>query len=326
MDICIVCFKAKTPTKICDTCRLPLPIDAFAVHPSSMDGLRHTCNNCVEKKKVQDQIRQREYRLNEEKRRQEETIQRQEERRILKAYGYWWTKEEIWDEWDEEPRETFVLHTPEREVIEVQAALQQIAQLQVPHYGHPSALWARDMCALPNAVILDTETTGFGPEAEIVDLGLISVGGKKLVDQLIQCQVAQIPVGATKVHHITKSMLNRAQAPTFPHIWKKLMERLETYVILIYNADFDRQMLEQTAKRYNLTLPKLEIHCLTKPVSAYIGGSKKMYKLEAASHYFHVEHTDAHRAFADAQAALRVLQALAQMAVAPELDSVEVGE
>ena len=97
------------------------------------------------------------------------------------------------------------------------------------------------------------------------------------------------------------------------------MERLETYVILIYNADFDRQMLEQTARRYKLSMPKLEIHCMMRPVAAYIGGPKKAYKLETACQHFHVENTNAHRAFADAQASQRVLQALAQMAVVPEL-------
>lgn len=318
MDICIVCFKTRNPIKVCYTCHLQLPIDAFATHPSSADGHRHTCLSCLEKQKIQERINAKERRANEAKRRAEEAARWQEEKRILKAYGYWWKKEQDWDEWSEEPIDKFVLYTPDREPIEKRVALQQIAQLQAPHYGHPSALWAREMCALPNAVVLDTETTGFGPEAEIIDLGIISVGGKKLVDQLMQCQMAQIPVGATKVHHITKSMLHRA--PTFPQIWKKLMERLETYVVLIYNADFDRQMLEQTARRYHLPLPKLEIHCLMQPISAYIGGSKKMYKLEAASHYFHVEHTNAHRAFADAQAAQRVLQALAQMAVVPALD------
>lgn len=190
---------------------------------------------------------------------------------------------------------------------------------QTPRYGHPSALWARDICALPNAVVLDTETTGFGSEAEIIDLGIISIDGKKLVNQLIQCEAPQIPADATRVHGITKEMLDREHAPTFPQIWKKLMERLETYVILIYNADFDRQMLEQTAERYKLPMPKLDIRCMMKPVADYIGGGRKAYKLEVACQYFHVENTNAHRAFADAQASQRVLQAMAQMAVAPEL-------
>jgi DNA polymerase-3 subunit epsilon len=320
MDVCIVCFQAEFPAKVCNTCHTAQPLDAFPVHPSSTDGHKYTCSTCLEQQRIQLQTDRVQYSIAERKRKADETNQRAEQNRLLKAYGYYWHKEESWDEWYEEYRETYVLYTPDREVIEVQAALQRIAQLQAPRYGHPSTLWARDMCALPNAIVLDTETTGFGQEAEIIDLGIISIGGKKLVDQLMQCQMLEIPTNATRVHHITKSMLDRANAPTFPQIWKRLMERLETYVIIIYNADFDRQMLEQTARRYNLLLPKLEIHCMMKSVAAYIGGSKKAYKLETACHHFHIENTSAHRAFADAQASQKVLQALAQMAVSPELE------
>jgi hypothetical protein len=124
MDICISCFKERSPTKVCDTCQQPYPIDDFAIHPSSIDGHRHTCNGCVEQKRAQEKEARKERRREEAKRREEEAVRRKEQYHILKAYGYWWKKEEVWgDEWDPEPRETYVLYTPERDTVHKEPSL-----------------------------------------------------------------------------------------------------------------------------------------------------------------------------------------------------------
>lgn len=47
------------------------------------------------------------------------------------------------------------------------------------------------------------------------------------------------------VHRIHKSMLRNA--PTFPQVWKSLLPLLSTYEIVIYNAEYDLQILRQTA-------------------------------------------------------------------------------
>jgi len=49
-----------------------------------------------------------------------------------------------------------------------------------------SITWARETLGLPNVVILDTETTGLGPKAEPVQIGILASSGGVLLDALIK--------------------------------------------------------------------------------------------------------------------------------------------
>jgi len=188
--------------------------------------------------------------------------------------------------------------------------------------GHPATLWAKEMMARPNVVVLDTETTGLGPKDEIIDIAIIDTAGQKRLDMLMQCQSPTIPAEATAIHHITKQMLTNARA--FPQIWERVMAFLETREIIIYNADFDMRMLKQTARRYRLPLPELHAHCLMKKYSEYIGelqprsNEYRSFKLSAACQHFNVAQPTAHRALADTQSTLGLLQKMAAMADAPQ--------
>ena len=223
---------------------------------------------------------------------------------LLKAYGFNWRPVERTGT----AKKGWVLHSPNQEIVSEEVAMQEIARIQEPVYGHPSALWAAQMLARPGAVLLDTETTGRRKEDEIIELAIINLKGKKLVNSLFQAQ-QPIPSDATKVHHITDAMIQTAR--TFPKIWEELMAFLQKREIIIFNADFDLGMLTQTAQRYNLPMPGLHVHCLMKHVSSYIGGRKARYSLKAACYHFGIEQKEAHRALPDTQMSLAVLQALA---------------
>lgn len=181
-----------------------------------------------------------------------------------------------------------------------------------PRTIHPSAIWAREILARPNVVILDTETTGFRLIDEIIEIAIISTQNTVLLNRFFQCQMATIPPEATRVHGITKRDLHGAC--TFPQVWNALTKRLATWEILIYNVSFDVRMLKQAAERYGLALPTLHTQCLMARVSAYMGGQKQVYKLSEACSYFRIEQSSAHRALADVQNSLKVLQALAARA------------
>jgi hypothetical protein len=66
-------------------------------------------------------------------------------------------------------------------------ALQEIARLQVHKPGHPSTLWAYDLLSLahPLVLILDTETTGIGSDAEIIDIALVDKDGQVYLNSLV---------------------------------------------------------------------------------------------------------------------------------------------
>jgi DNA polymerase III epsilon subunit-like protein len=314
--------------KICRACGQEKPIASFPGHLSSLDGHKHDCTSCCEEKKQQEKVCQEEYRIQVKVQKQ----QRIQSNLLFDAYGYHWKKVWVADgEW--EPEERFMLYTPIGKQTTPRNTLLDIALLQTHIPGHPSTVWAQEILSLPNVVTLDTETTGFGQDDEIIEIALWDIHKQRSYATLVQCQQTTIPKGAEKKHHITKSMLR--DAPNWPQIWPKFMSYLTRHVIIIYNADYDLRMLQQTARRYNLPMPELQVYCLMKQYSAYVGQPSlhaeghRFLKLAAACTHFQIEHASAHRALADAQAAAEVLQNLAALAqsgnlgirVEPSLDA-----
>ncbi len=108
-------------------------------------------------------------------------------------------------------------------------------------------------------IMLDTETTGFGDDAEVIQLGIIDIDGHVLIDTLIQCQ-GEVPEDAFAIHGISKDML--LDAPRWDEIHDKLSVLLSSseYVV-IYNGRYDHRLMRQTAQRYGLELPKYKAQC-----------------------------------------------------------------
>lgn len=102
-----------------------------------------------------------------------------------------------------------------------------------------AALWLAD----PNALILDTETTGLDSTAEIVQLAVMDVRGNRLLDALI-APAGEISPGAAAIHGITADKLALA-APInafMPILYKLFKGR----TIIIYNAAYDMRILRQS--------------------------------------------------------------------------------
>ncbi|MEU5322972.1 exonuclease domain-containing protein [Streptomyces sp. NPDC021056] len=98
------------------------------------------------------------------------------------------------------------------------------------------AAWAREVLADPDVVVLDTETTGLGDHARIVELAAYTVAGKTLLDTLVH-PGEPIPEEASDIHGITDAWV--ATAPTFAEILPGLTEVLKGRRCLIYNASYD---------------------------------------------------------------------------------------
>ena len=307
--------------KKCATCGEEKAIKEFPLHPSSFDGHKHNCIVCYAAAKEQEKAHRAQYKIRAAQQRIEQQAKREQENALFRAYGYRWKKEMVdpRDDWasHDDQGEAWVLHTPTGTQISTQEALQEITRLQVHRPGHPSTLWADDLLSLahPLVLILGTETTGFDEHAEIVEIALLDKYGEVYLNTLIQCQQEAIPQEAMRVHRIHTSMLRNA--PTFPEVWSGLVPLLSSHEIVIYNAEYDLRLLRQTAKRHNLELPKMRVHCLMQQYSSYVGQASasssgyRSMKLAAACFHFEIEQTTAHRALADAQASLEVLHKLA---------------
>lgn len=149
--------------------------------------------------------------------------------------------------------------------------------------------WARSLLACPDCAILDTETTGLSREDEIVQVAVLSADGRVLLDTLVR-PTRSIPPDATAIHGITDRDV--AGAPIFPEIYDQLRALLEANRIVIYNAEFDLRLLNQTLLKYGLpkwTFPPDRVDCAMLRYSAWIGeiwgdGSYKWQKLVGGDH------------------------------------------
>ena len=173
-----------------------------------------------------------------------------------------------------------------------------------------------------NALLLDTETTGLGDDAEVVELALIDCAGAVLLDTLVRPS-GPVPAEAAAIHGITDAML--AGAPTWSEIHARFCDLVEGRQVVIYNREFDVRVIRQTAHRYGLPAPQgfdLEldgsaVHCAMQAYAGFHGewseekGQYRWQRLSAAAAQQGVTVTNAHRALGDCLMTLGVVRAMA---------------
>ncbi|HDX9655320.1 TPA: 3'-5' exonuclease [Bacillus wiedmannii] len=150
-------------------------------------------------------------------------------------------------------------------------------------------------------VILDTETTGLTLRDQIIEISVIDLTGKILLNSLVKPTII-IPAEATSIHGITNEMVQGA--PSWTTIYKELREVTVGKTILIYNAEFDLGMIENNCIANNVEFKDFKSICVMKMYADYVD-SKRWISLSDAT-----ELTIKHRAAADCFAVLELLQQL----------------
>ena len=98
--------------------------------------------------------------------------------------------------------------------------------------------------------VLDTETTGFERDDEIVSIAILSHDGTVVIDTLVKPVKPINELGsAFERHHITNEMVK--DAPTFAELWPKIADNLGDGCVFIYNADYDTRMINQSYKAHH---------------------------------------------------------------------------
>lgn len=148
--------------------------------------------------------------------------------------------------------------------------------------------WARWALATRNACILDTETTGLGDDAEVVEVAVQSTRGEILFESLVRPR-KPIPLAATAVHHLDDAAV--ADAPFYLDLYGRLTAVLRKRFVIVYNAAYDRRILEQTGVGYNLpSLRPAAWHCAMLQYAKFTGvwnrdkGDYKWHKLQSGDH------------------------------------------
>jgi DNA polymerase III subunit epsilon len=164
-------------------------------------------------------------------------------------------------------------------------------------------------------LFLDTETTGFGPDARVVELGLIDQDGKVLIDTLINPGI-KMPAEAQSIHGISDADL--VDAPTFDQVWHDLQSFIdEADELIIYNKDYDIRLIKQSSP-YEIELSSINVRCLMLEYAEFYdekkeNGEYKWQKLVNAAAQQNIDISDltAHRAVSDCEITRRLDAAIA---------------
>jgi DNA polymerase-3 subunit epsilon len=172
---------------------------------------------------------------------------------------------------------------------------------------------------LAHPCYLDTETTGLGPQDEIVEVCLLDAEGSVLFESLVR-PTRPIPMDAVALHGITDVAV--LAAPRWPDVWPQLRELMQSRSVGVYNADFDSRMLRQTQARHGLmeAIDSKGFFCLMLLYAQFRGDwdasrrSFRWHTLEAARRQVGLSLPNAHRARDDALLARALLHAMAAAA------------
>ncbi len=175
--------------------------------------------------------------------------------------------------------------------------------------------WAMAAIRRADVLYLDTETTGLGDRDEIVDIAVLDNVGQVLLNKLVKPR-RSIPADATAIHGISDRMVR--DAPEWPEIYPDLVELLVSHKhVIVYNAEFDKRLIEQTCAIYGLRPPHPRWHCAMLRYAAFVGernaqfGDYRWFKLEHAVTSFGLPVVATHRALSDTCACREVVWAMA---------------
>ncbi|WP_318475951.1 3'-5' exonuclease [Photobacterium leiognathi] len=112
---------------------------------------------------------------------------------------------------------------------------------------YQALLMAHDLMMMDNVVVLDTETTGLESDDQIIEIGVTDIKGNVLLEQRVRPSVPVNPE-ASNVHAICDVELEHE--PCFLEIEPQLKQLLTGKTVVIFNAEFDIRLLNQTANAF----------------------------------------------------------------------------
>jgi DNA polymerase III subunit epsilon len=168
-----------------------------------------------------------------------------------------------------------------------------------------------------NPVYLDTETTGLGSTDEIIEISIVNDDGSIILETLVKPS-KPIPADASAIHGILDEEVK--SAPTWPVIWQNVRSALFGRLIIIYNAEFDLRMLQQSHARYRLPWKeRFNTFDMMKLYSEFRGEwdpkrrAYRFFSLDSAGKMSGITLPNAHRSTADCLLTRELLHYLAEL-------------
>lgn len=139
--------------------------------------------------------------------------------------------------------------------------------------------------------IIDTETTGFGKTDRLVEIAVVLVEGREIVQEWETLINPERDISNSNIHGITPEITSLA--PVFLEIYSELSRLINGTIIVAHNLSFDQRMLEQEFSRAKKAIDMGTGFCTLQATKL---------KLETACVEYGVTNISAHRALTDARA------------------------
>lgn len=160
----------------------------------------------------------------------------------------------------------------------------------------------------PVFAVIDTETTGMGKTARIVELGVVLLNAEfKEISRWSTLINPEMRIPNAKIHGITDDMV--AGAPLFREVCGEFFDLLDGKILLAHNAPFDAGMLVNECDRLTddddaFFFPFVDTIGLAKQLT------KGPYRLAALAEKCGVHNPNAHAAVDDAATTAAVMRRL----------------
>lgn len=169
-----------------------------------------------------------------------------------------------------------------------------------------SIKWAQAVLKIKkNCVILDSETTGLGKNDEVVELAIIDLDGNALFNERIKPYRKTMPKGAKDVHGISMADLKDKEHIN-AHV-KALKKVLKRKNVIVYNAEYDSRLLNQSFDRAGCQKLNVNWMCAMLWYSSFVGHWNK----EKESYRYQALEGGDHSALGDTLATLEVIKMMA---------------
>ena len=172
--------------------------------------------------------------------------------------------------------------------------------------------------------VVDLETTGAGPEAQITEIGAVKVCGGELLGEFQTLVRPSVPIPAMiqVLTGITDTMV--ASAPSLAEVLPDFMQFADGCVLVAHNAPFDIGFLKRGCQQLGLTWPNpIVIDTVALARRALPKGEVHNCKLGTLAAHFHATTRPDHRALSDAHATVDVLHGLLERTGGQGVDTVE---
>ena len=156
-------------------------------------------------------------------------------------------------------------------------------------------------------IVLDTETTGVGNDARIIEISMIDMNGNLVFSSLIN-PMQPINEKITEITGITNEELSGK--PSFVFFSEEIMAALKGKHVICWNARFDQERVEYEFSALRKR-PDCSWHCAMKLYHVLkLNGSGRWPKLSAAMEAEGIPSIQSHRSLGDCHDTLHVLQHL----------------